>query len=76
MCSACVIMCVTRKHVSASYTLEMTMVKLKQKETREFYDPFMPTHYIHKFLKSEKIITSFIALTSDFPRSLGKSLQC
>ena len=74
MCSACVIMCVTRKHVSVFYTLEMTMMKLKQKETREFYGPFMPTHYIRKFLKSKKIITSFIALTSDFPRSLGKSL--
>ena len=32
----------------------------------------MPTYYIHKFFKSEKVITSFIALTSDFPRSLGK----
>lgn len=32
----------------------------------------MPTYYIHKFFKSKKVITSFIALTSDFPRSLGK----
>lgn len=32
----------------------------------------MPTYYIHKFVKSKKVITYFIALTSDFPRSLGK----
>lgn len=32
----------------------------------------MPTYYIHKFVKSKKAITYFIALTSDFPKSLEK----
>lgn len=32
----------------------------------------MPAYYVHKFVKSKKVITYFIALTSDFPRSLGK----